>query len=200
MRTSRLGNVAAGVRTVGGAEVRRLVQADAGANADPWKTEASLLGLCDRKGKRLATLSIWDLEDTEGVPGTPGSLRLVSPRLDMADAAGTTKVSLRASESESGLELLDEAANKRASLATGENDAPFLAMTGKEGHVTVHLGYFEADGGPALSLSDQEGHVRAELGSTELVTPKTGATRRTAEASLVFFDREDHVIFEAPPQ
>jgi hypothetical protein len=91
---------------------------------------------------------------------------------------------LSASESESGLELLDEAANKRASLATGENDAPFPAMTGKEGHVTVHLGYFEADGGPALSLSDQEGHVRAELGSTELVTPKTGATRRTAEASL----------------
>jgi hypothetical protein len=77
------------------AEVRRLLQADADANADPSKTEASLLALCDRKGKRLATLSIWDLEDTERVPGRPGSLRLVSPRLDMADAAGTTKVSLK---------------------------------------------------------------------------------------------------------
>jgi hypothetical protein len=177
-----------------------LATADSDTAVDRWKRETSLLGLRDRKGKRLATLSVWD--GTKGVPGTPGSFRLVQPVLAMADAAGTTRVTLSVSEDRSGLEVRDEKSSWRASLLTGENDAPFLAMWDKEGEMTVHLGYqpAEADAGPSLSLSDQEGHVRATLGSTELVTVKTGATQRTAESSLVLFDRENKVIFKAPPQ
>jgi hypothetical protein len=51
-----------------------------------------------------------------------------------------------------------------------------------------------------VALFDKDGKQRAALGSTDLVTVKTGAEQRTAESSLVLFDRERKVIFKAPPQ
>jgi hypothetical protein len=180
-----------------------LATADPDADADAAKAETSLLGLYDRKGKRLATLHIWDppLIGSESVPGTPYS-GFVWPMLELADRAGTTRVSLSASEAESGLDLSDKD-GKRASLATGSYGEPFLMMMDRN-HVTVDLGYGRTtgrpDARPSLSLSDQQGIVRAILGSADLVVAKTGSKEQTAESSLFLFDKEGHVIFEAPPE
>jgi hypothetical protein len=100
-----------------------LATGETDADADIRKIEASLLGLYDRKGKRFATLTVWDW------PGLEGTLfSLTSPRLERADEAARTRISLSASETESGLDVLDKDGNKRASLATSVF-APFLTMT-----------------------------------------------------------------------
>jgi hypothetical protein len=70
--------------------------------------------------------------------------------------------------------------------------------------VTVDLGYYRTtgtpDARPSLSLSDQKGNVRARLGSADLVMVKTGSKEQTAESSLVLFDTQGQVIFQAPPR
>jgi hypothetical protein len=119
--------------------------------------------------------------------------------LTMADADGKRRVSLFVqADGTPDLDLLDKEEDARAGLVVVD-DRPFLVMTDKERRVTVHLGYpIAGGGGPALSLWDQEAQVRAVLGSIELMNTKTGATERTAESSLVLFDRENKVIFKAP--
>jgi len=162
------------------------------------------LGYIERRASQTGTLFVWDppLIGSESVPGTPYS-GFVWPMLEMADGAGTTRVFLIASDAKSGLDLSDKDGNTRASLATSDF-APFLTMTDRYKNVTVDLGYYRTtrtpDARPSLSLSDQKGNVRATLGSADLVLAKTGSKEQTAESSLFLFDREGHVIFEAPPE
>jgi hypothetical protein len=52
---------------------------------------------------------------------------------------------------------------------------------------------------PSVNLLDNHEKTRAVLGSVDLRTIKTGATERTAESSLVLFDKQGKVIFQAPP-
>lgn len=48
-----------------------------------------------------------------------------------------------------------------------------------------------------LFVSDDQG-FSADLGVDDLVTPRTGETHKTSAASLVLFDKGDHVIWKAP--
>ncbi len=84
----------------------------------------------------------------------------------------------------------------------GEKLGPALGLTDfhitdEDGNIRVWLGINE-DGSPFLKLCDADGTGRASLGATQLVTPRTGASRTTAPSSLVLFDKEGTVIWRAP--
>jgi hypothetical protein len=50
----------------------------------------------------------------------------------------------------------------------------------------------------SVTLFDAEGRARAVLGSISLELPKTGSEVRRAASSLVLFDKQGKVVFEAP--
>ena len=54
------------------------------------------------------------------------------------------------------------------------------------------------DGRPVLSLHDKDGRIRAVLGATELEAIRTGESTKTAESSLVLFDKDGKVMWRAP--
>jgi hypothetical protein len=54
------------------------------------------------------------------------------------------------------------------------------------------------DGSASLELYDKEGNKRAVLGSISLESSRTETVTKIAESSLVLFDKEGKVIFNAP--
>ncbi len=54
------------------------------------------------------------------------------------------------------------------------------------------------DGSASLELYDKDGNKRAVLGSTSLETTRTGTVTKTAESSLVLFDKKGKVLWKAP--
>jgi hypothetical protein len=54
------------------------------------------------------------------------------------------------------------------------------------------------ENGTALRLYDGDAMLRGALGVTSLETPKTGETLQTSESSLVLFDKEGKVMWQAP--
>jgi hypothetical protein len=87
-------------------------------------------------------------------------------------------------------------ARSRISLSVSRNGLPQLTLSDGEGRGRAVLSI--RDGRPWLSLSDEDGTCRAVLGSVGLETVKTGETRKTAESSLVLFDKEGKVLWQAP--
>ena len=55
-----------------------------------------------------------------------------------------------------------------------------------------------SDGSSAIEIYDKDENKRAVLGSTSLETTRTGAITKTAESSLVLFDKKGKVIWNAP--
>jgi hypothetical protein len=53
------------------------------------------------------------------------------------------------------------------------------------------------NGDPKLSLYEK-GNLRAVLGTTELQTTRTGQTVKRPASSLVFFDKEEKVLWQVP--
>lgn len=51
--------------------------------------------------------------------------------------------------------------------------------------------------GPRVKLLDGEG-FQATVGNTALVTPSTGQKRKTSAASVILFDKDKNVIWQAP--
>jgi len=55
----------------------------------------------------------------------------------------------------------------------------------------------DADG-PSVELFDEAGKSRAVLGVTKLKSIRSGSTEVRAPSSLVLFDKEGKVVWEAP--
>ena len=72
------------------------------------------------------------------------------------------------------------------------NNGPFLRLTGKQTKMEVN------NSASSLKLYDKDGNKRAVLGGTSLVTIGTGTEIKTAESSLVLFDKKGKVIWKAP--
>jgi len=72
------------------------------------------------------------------------------------------------------------------------NNGPFLRLTGKQTKMEVN------NSASSLNLYDKDGNKRAVLGSTSLETTRTGTVTKTAESSLVLFDKKGKVIWKAP--
>ena len=95
-----------------------------------------------------------------------------------------------------GLTCISFAGNGEASLGF-QDGRPLLALGDADLKERVRLELLE-NGAPRLVLADTSGTARASLGVTELLTPKTGATERTAPSSLVLFDKEGKVMVRLP--
>lgn len=116
--------------------------------------------------------------------------------LDGRDARGSSLLGCSADGSPY-LSLTDRAGTPRAQLGLNERLLPSLVILDSAGRSRAVLTL--ADGGaPFLELYDEDGVGRATLGATDLVMPKTGASVRTAESSLVLTDRSRTVVYRAP--
>lgn len=72
---------------------------------------------------------------------------------------------------------------------------PSLSMSWPLGGGSVDLN--DASDGPVLRLTDRNGFW-SNLGVGELISPSTGETHKTSAASLALFDKQNHVIWQAP--
>ena len=75
--------------------------------------------------------------------------------------------------------------------------SPSLDLRDAAGKTRADLSLYP-DGTPALDLSDAAGKVRAVLGITSTEVVRTGEERRRSESSLVLFDKDGKVIWQAP--
>ena len=95
--------------------------------------------------------------------------------VDLNDADDRTSISLAATRTGKGIVLFDSDQKDRIAITVLEP-------------------------GPSISVRDADGSSRAVLGTTSLVTTSTGAKIQTAESSLVLYDRDSKVIYQAPPE
>jgi len=110
----------------------------------------------------------------------------------------------------SGLSLIDTAGERWASLGySGLNflgsgwsmwvrlDTSGLNLFSTAGNASATLG-FTPEGSPRLALSDRNGKLRAVLGATSLETIRTAEVTMRPESSLVLFDKDGKVMWQAP--
>jgi hypothetical protein len=80
-------------------------------------------------------------------------------------------------------------------LAAGGGSA-ILAFYDKAGKDRALLNAF--DGDTALTLCDKAGKTRAALGNDDLKNTATGSIEHRASSSLVLFNEQGRVLWEAP--
>ena len=95
------------------------------------------------------------------------------------------------------LSLHDKNETKRGVWAVLPDGVMALSLYDKDGKPRGAWCVF-ADGSTRLSLLDRDETVRASLGHTESEIKEAGATETAAESSLVFYDKERKVLFQAP--
>ncbi len=107
--------------------------------------------------------------------------------------------------------FLDANGKRRAGLGMGADGGLFLNDSNSDVRAflglskgTGSLSFFDADGKMrvllderSLELSDKEG-FETTIGTTDLLGLRTGETRRTSAASVVLFDKDKKVLWEAP--
>jgi len=116
-----------------------------------------------------------------------------SPNLALVDANGKGSVLL----SSSSLVLFDGNRRYRVTLGLTSNNAPSLSFWGEKGEARAVLS-LNPDSGPSLELYDEKGKSRAALGATDLEAARTGTVEKRPESSLVLFDKEGKVLWQAP--
>lgn len=84
-----------------------------------------------------------------------------------------------------------------ASVEAQPNGSVALSLTDAHGKARAGLSVL-SDGSPALTLYDAQKKERAVLGVTELEAVRTGVTERRPESSLVLFDKDGKVLWNAP--
>ena len=94
-------------------------------------------------------------------------------------------------------ELVDAAGKLRALLWLPLSGAPGLDLLDGTGAMRASLS-LSPDGSPKLDLSDATGKRRAVLGAANLEAAKTGEETKRSESSLVLFDKDGKVIWQAP--
>jgi hypothetical protein len=149
-----------------------------GQTAQKKTVEANEFILRDANGNLRAALGV-DKDGTglflwDAAGKIRAALEVVAdePQLVLYDSAGKQSAALSIYKGVPGLGLFDSAGNPRATLDVGAD-------------------------GPGLTLSDQEG-FEATIGTTDLGTTRTGESHKTSAASVVLFDKDKKVIWQAP--
>jgi hypothetical protein len=169
--------------------------------------EAERFVVRDKAGQVRAELGV-DPDDNSAqisLRGPDGKLRVLVAATDDPNAGmaaltlnsgdGATFITLWVSDSFSRIQLREEG-GRNAGLSYVKGSSPRFYLNDKDNNTRLQLDI--TDDGPALTLLDHDGHDRARLGSTEIEGERTGNTERTAESSLLLFDKEGQVIFQAP--
>ncbi len=159
------------------------------------------LGFDSYNGRRLngTSLSLRDNDGRERVSLQGGAY---APRLSLRDKDGKERVGLSLSDDgiTYGLGLDDKDGNARAFMTISGDGTATVAVGGKllEGGFSSAQLTARADGRTSVEIHDTDAKLRAALGRTDLESTKSGMTTRTAESSLVLFDREGRVLWQAP--
>ena len=82
-------------------------------------------------------------------------------------------------------------------LSANSTGASTLRLVDTQWKTRATLGTWP-DGSPFLQLMDREGKDRALLRYTEIAARGTGELIKRPGSSLLFFDQEDHVVWQAP--
>jgi hypothetical protein len=143
----------------------------------------SQLNLFDDDGRDHATLGLMP-------DGTSG--------LFFSDRDGKQRVSLGVLPNDfSGLSLLDKGEKSRAGLGLGGDGAPHLELFDGTGARRAGLA-LSADGLPALQLEDR-GQPRAVLGAGPADAKQAAvAGKKPSPSSLLLFDKDGSLVFQAP--
>jgi hypothetical protein len=122
------------------------------------------------------------------------------PGLLLTDANGKDRLFLFADDTENsaGLGLQDEKGSQPVRLTVGPDRAHLILFAPGE-RPTDRLIYLEAGPGlgPQVMVKDKEGFYTS-IGTTDLRSPRTGATGKTSAASVILFDKDNKVLWQAP--
>lgn len=145
----------------------------------PDVTQTRRLEVLDSSGKLRAIVDVSD----EG------------PAVALLDEKGNARATLSLSGDVPGLQLLDEKGTRRAWFDVSALGPEFL-LSDEKGNKRTTLDVL--GDGPALDLFDVNGNHRAALGVTSFEGAKAGEKGTTAESSLLLFDKDGKVLWQAP--
>jgi hypothetical protein len=127
---------------------------------------------------------------------TPKVVR--AQKFEVVDAQGRVRATLGLlPDGSPSLELTDEQGKTRAQLSLYSDGSPYLGLQDAKLKTRAELS-LDSGGRPSLALSDEQGKTRATMGTTSPETTHTGATEQNAEFSLVLFDKQGKVLWQAP--
>ena len=131
------------------------------------------------------------LFDANGKPRASLFVTAKGPGISLANANGKSGANLILEESRGpGLDLYDTNGKPRVSVYVNQ-DGPAIRLLHASGKTRTLLDETN------LELSNDEG-FRTTIGSAQLVTPRTGETHKTSAASVVLFDKDKKVLWQAP--
>jgi hypothetical protein len=165
---------------------------------------ASMILMGQASQKKTVEANEFILRDNSGKVRASLSLKLNTSiaQLVLFDSEGTPRAQL-----DSGVAAFG--GNLSLTDAHGKDRVMVSAMDLGDRKMTlvldpVSVGFNDSEGNPKaafasnqLYLSDSQG-FSAQMGVSNLVTPHTGETHQTSAASLVLFDKDQHVIWKAP--
>ncbi|HEY9871349.1 MAG TPA: hypothetical protein V6D08_19480 [Candidatus Obscuribacterales bacterium] len=93
--------------------------------------------------------------------------------------------------------LQDRTGQPRISILAAHEGRPQIGLSDAKGVMRVAVELAD-DGTPSLSLFDDQAKTRAVLGASHIQAVKTGEQTRTAESSLVLFDKTGAIIGSFP--
>ena len=163
-----------------------------------------LLSLADGTGMGGATLAAGAnkettllLRDPDGKVRATLGLEPHGPGLVFTDRQGVSRVALDVPGDDAArLVLQDGAGVTRAALAIDKTGAATVRLMDGTGRPRATLA--STDVGPALTLSDPNGAPRAVVGPVELRDPRRATAVRRPASSVVLFDQDGKVIWQAP--
>ncbi len=176
------------------------------------------ISLFEKNGKRAVTLGLIGTGSGLALHNNKGEVRAAlaivegAPCLELYDENGNLSTFIGFLEGEPRVTLHDKTGKMRALLDVSEGE-PHLVLRDKNGNLRVFVGLIGGDPrlmlqdkegsrmteqGSGLKLRDKDGQTRALLGCTTLETTRTGEVTKRPASSLVLFDKEGKVIFEAP--
>lgn len=164
--------------------------------------EAERFVLRDARGKTRAVLGVEDRVTKFSLYDEDGDFRAdlgVGPAVSTLGLFGKDKGSAvilsEAFPLEASLVFLKD--KKMRSIVGVGVVGPALDLGDADGRSRASL-KLAADGSPTLTLYDEDKKPRTILGHADLVTTRTGTVDRRPASSVVLFDKEGKVIWQAP--
>ncbi len=96
--------------------------------------------------------------------------------------------------SDATLMMLDKDRKTIVTIGTFGGEGVITVRDGKRPRLVAKV----ENGLPSLRLIDRTGTVRATLGATSTTSVRSGLEHKHPESSLLLFDKEGNVLFEAP--
>lgn len=163
-----------------------------------------LLSLVDGTGRGGATLAVGANRDTALLLRDPEGKVRASLGLDphgaelvFPDRQGVGRVAIDVpGEDGARLVMQDGAGMTRAALAIDKTGAPTLRVMDPTGRPRAVL--TSTDLGPTFTLYDPNGAARTLVGPVELRDPRRATVVRRPASSVVLFDQDGKVLWQAP--